>query len=74
MYVPVWGHHTNTMNVDITNSVFFFLLLLLPKVFSNISAQRCHAIGYLEANKWTDILGLETEELMATTNNLLVFD
>lgn len=24
MYVPVWGHHTNTMNVDIVKSFHFF--------------------------------------------------
>lgn len=24
MFVPVWGHLTNTMNVDIVKSFFFF--------------------------------------------------
>lgn len=45
MFVPVWGHLTNTMNVDIVKSFFFFFP---PKVFSNFSAQRCRVIGYLK--------------------------
>lgn len=32
MFVPVWGHLTNTMNVDIVQSFNFFFLS--PKVFS----------------------------------------
>ena len=24
MFVPVWGRHTNTMNVDIVEKLFFF--------------------------------------------------
>lgn len=43
MFVPVWGHLTNTMNVDIVSLFFFFL----PKVlsFSFILLLRCRVIG-----------------------------
>lgn len=36
MYVPVWGHHTNTMNVDIVESFKFF--------FFSSKGLCCHAL------------------------------
>lgn len=51
MFVPVWGHLANTMNVDIVKSVFFFFFFFFPpKVFSNSSARRCRVIGYLKTS------------------------
>lgn len=49
MFVPVWGRHTNTMNVDIVKS-FNFFFFFFPKVFSNFSARRCRVIGYLKTD------------------------
>lgn len=37
MYVPVRGHHTNTMNVDIVKSFFFSFFFFPPKVFAVMS-------------------------------------
>lgn len=41
MYVPVWGRHTNTMNVDIVKSFSFFLS---PKFFSDSSSRHRRVI------------------------------
>lgn len=72
MFVPVWGHLTNTMNVDIVQSFFFFFFS--PKVFNNFpSALSCHWLP--EKNDRTSVtvlLGPQTE--YKATLNLLVLD
>ena len=50
MSVPVWGHLTNTMNVDIVES-FLSFFFFSPKVFSNFSAR---VIGDLKKDQRRD--------------------
>lgn len=74
MFVPVWGHLTNTMNVDIVKSVFFFLqrslvIFLLSAVVSLVTWKQTN-----DRTSMTVILGPQTDEDVATINYLLVMD
>lgn len=47
MYVPVRGHHTNTMNVDIVKSFFFFFFFskgLCGHVIENLKMGICDCV------------------------------
>lgn len=65
MYVPVWGHHTNTMNVDIVKSFILFYFFLQR------SLRSCHwkpKNGLMWLCFWVS----RQIKYMATINNLLI--
>lgn len=44
MFVPVWGHRTNTMNVDVVSFVLFFCSKGLEFGFYFCFALLCHLV------------------------------
>lgn len=66
MFVPVWGHLTNTMNVDIVQSFFFFSLQRSLIIFP----LRCRVIGYLK--KTTGLQWLSFWVHRQSTRRLLI--